>query len=170
MSADLLPAPSSTVDRAGSPWIDRHGEADGLLRSFELPGSTYLSAMVGLGLRRALARPAFVAPDGAEPTVRTAAAHRWDLVQDLGMPATLRQLVVDAYLAMGDGVEVPVLVRRSGTLGTSDHVVVGAEAVVDEIVALWASLWDEETVERQRRGDLVEPAVAVEVACVANRR
>lgn len=142
---------------------------------FVVTADAYLAAMEEGGVRDEL-RAAFdeararaddpAALAGAAEALRT-------LVRRAGVPATLREQVLDAYRRLGD--DVPVAVRSSATsedtAGTSFagmHEtftnVVGGEAVLARLVDCWASLFGERVIAyRAGRGLAEEPAIAVVV-------
>jgi phosphoenolpyruvate synthase/pyruvate phosphate dikinase len=87
--------------------------------------------------------------------------------------AELAAQVVDAYQQLGD--DVPVVVRSSATSEDTAGAsfagmhetyanVIGADAVLDRLVACWTSLYGERVIAyRASRGFIAEPAIAVVV-------
>lgn len=144
---------------------------------FVVTAPAFLDAMDAAGVRERLATTfADVAAQAADPAALAEGAARLRaIVRDAGVPGPMRDIVVDAYRRLGDGVDVPVAVRSSATgedtAGTSFagmHEtftnVIGAEAVLDRLVACWASLYGERAISYRASRELTdEPAIAVVV-------
>ena len=142
---------------------------------FVVTVEAYLHAMEDGGVRdelRALARRG--ADEVDDPVAFGASAERMRaLVRKAGMPARLRDEVLDAYHRLGDGVAVAVRSSAHGedTLDASfagmyDTYlnVVGDEELLDRVIDCWVSLYGERVIAYRRALTLdAEPAMAVVV-------
>ena len=142
---------------------------------FVVTVEAYLHAMEDGGVRDELR--ALVAEAGREvddPVAFGASAERMRaLVRKAGMPARLRDEVLDAYHRLGDGVAVAVRSSAHGedTLDASfagmyDTYlnVVGDEELLDRVIDCWVSLYGERVIAYRRSLMLdAEPAMAVVV-------
>ena len=142
---------------------------------FVVTVEAYLHAMEDGGVRDELrALLAGVAAEVDDPVAFGASAERMRaLVRKAGMPARLRDEVLDAYHRLGDGVAVAVRSSAHGedTLDASfagmyDTYlnVVGDEELLDRVIDCWVSLYGERVIAYRRALTLdVEPAMAVVV-------
>lgn len=138
---------------------------------FVVTKDAYLAAMDRAGIRDTL-RARRVPPAGTgEDELTAAAGELRALVLDAPVPDTLQDLIVAAYLGLGDA--VPVAVRSSAPgedaadtsfAGIHDSFtsIVGPEALTDALRRCWASLWSERALTyRSVRSVDEEPSIAV---------
>jgi pyruvate, water dikinase len=140
---------------------------------FVVTAAAFLAALDDGDVRADL-RTATAAVDTTDlDTLQSASEGLQEAVRQAGVPDWLRQQVRDAYTALGSG--VPVAVRSSAIgedsggasfagMNTTVTGVVGGDAVVDAMVACWASLYGPRVLAyRASRGIHEEPAIAVVV-------
>lgn len=140
---------------------------------FVVTATAYTRAMAASGAGAVLRQPLDPSVVEDEAALADAGRERRQAVLDAGMPDDLRRLVVEAYRALGP--DQPVAVRSSATaedtaatsfagMNESYTDVRGEDAVVDRIVACWASLWGSRAIAyRATQGVTDEPAIAVVV-------
>jgi pyruvate, water dikinase len=139
---------------------------------FVITASAYLHAMdAGGGRAELLARVTGIDPDDTD-ALHGAALDAQALVRAAGMPAEVRDAVLEEYEAMGRG---PVAVRSSATAEDAADTsfagmnetftdVEGDDELCEAVVACWASLYGDRVVSyRAGRGLTDEPAIAVVV-------
>jgi pyruvate,water dikinase len=141
-------------------------------RGFVVTAAAYLDAMEQAGVRDELSRSTTTVDPDDDAALHAASEHLRRLVHDAGVPASLRDDVLDAYAKLGD---VRVAVRSSATAEDTAEAsfagmnqtftnVRGGEELLGRIVDCWASLFGERVVAYRRSRALAgEPAIAVVV-------
>jgi len=140
---------------------------------FVILAGAYLDAMEAGGVRAEMRDLAATVDVDDAAALHAATTRIRELIQKAGIPAALATEIRAAYERLGAG--LPVAVRSSATAEDSAEAsfagmnrtitnLAGAEAVLDGVVACWASLYGERVIAyRRSRGIGAEPAIAVVV-------
>jgi pyruvate,water dikinase len=144
---------------------------------FVVTASAYLHAIEGVGVRERLGQLASCADGVDDLEILRRSGEAWMLVEQAGMPADLREAVLDAYHHLGNehGDGLRVAVRSSGTAEDAASTsfagmnetftnVVGDDDLIARVVDCWASLFSERVFAYRAAQQLTEePAIAVVV-------